>query len=134
MFFGYLLPSILTLIYDYEELRQEDFGILNGICDTILLSIKSRFDYLFEINEKSKIAITAAVLIPSVKLTRWLNMYKRYISWLDSKKIIRLILDKETTETDDVVVAENLTDTNLSFFNTILFVGQKNRNEFNFII
>ena len=119
MFFFYLLPSILTLIYDYEELRQEDFGILNGICDTILLSIKSRFDYLFEINEKSKIAITAAVLIPSVKLTRWLNMYKRYISWLDSKKIIRLILDKETTETDDVVVAENLTDTNLSFFNTM---------------
>lgn len=106
-FYGYLLPTILSLKVKLEKLRI-DVKIKNikVILDRLLVSLEKRFSNLFIISENSHDAIIAATTIPAVKL-RWLNVLRETDKDADSRAIIKIIVNSTYTLFDPEQLLNN---------------------------
>ena len=93
-FFGFLLPSILTAVHEYREMKNLNFEVLNDIVDCVIESIKKRFHVLFTKNSTSKMAVISALLIPGFKL-RWVNIYKSLFEGDGYNNIIEMLIETE---------------------------------------
>ncbi|XP_031327898.1 uncharacterized protein LOC116159121 [Photinus pyralis] len=84
-FFGFLLPSLLSLSNRYEKMLQSQRFIYGGdqITQMCLDSLRKRFSDL--LNLRSKEAVFAAVLLPQFKF-RWYNVVKHPTITIDDIK------------------------------------------------
>lgn len=93
MYYGYLLPSIISLKVKLEKLNDAvSLRNIKIILDKVIQKFDTRFSIFFSINKDSVDAIIAATtIIPSIKL-RWLNVFKETNPSVDKKTIVQLIL------------------------------------------
>lgn len=109
-YYGYLLPSILSLKVKLEKLESDGTNSPVSILKkTLIEKLQTRFADLFSVNENSKLAVIAAVLIPSVKL-RWIKIIVDKDNIDATKKyIIEMIVNEGTQLFSDL--PENIANT-----------------------
>lgn len=95
-FYGYLLPTILSLKVKLDRIKSEiNINNMKIVLNKIIESLLKRFAHLFKITEQpnSKDSIIAAVTIPSVKL-RWLKIFQETDPTIDFSKMTKLIVEE----------------------------------------
>lgn len=93
-FYGYLLPSIISLKVKFDKLKQDlNIKNLQFVVEKLVMQLQKRFQELFSVNDESLEAIIASVTIPSVKL-RWLNVYQETDPTINKQNLINTIINK----------------------------------------
>ena len=89
IYFGYLIPSLVTLFTKWRKLSESNTLIhLKNQLKDIETALQERFDKFFVLNESVNDAIVAAVLCPSIK-TKWFVHNKYFLT-----KISLIIIGK----------------------------------------
>lgn len=73
MFFGYFIPTLVSIRVKMRRLESEQFLHLAGINIEMQLALLKRFEIFFYLKEESLDPVIAAIVIPDVKL-KFLNI------------------------------------------------------------
>ena len=96
-FYGFQFPAILSLKRKYDKMQHnpalKDLKMLTSV---VIDSLNERFGYLRTVNEQSRDAIIAAIVIPSMKL-RWLNALNEFDQLNDFKTMHNLVAQAMNT-------------------------------------
>lgn len=96
MYFGYLMPAILSLLSKLEDAKIA-CRMLRPLVVSIITSVKTRFSYIFDINND---VVVASVLNPNIKL-KWMAGMERHGSPVSVEDIKTLIKTKVSRMIDD---------------------------------
>lgn len=89
-YFGYLLPSILSLKNQLHKLKSKKFKYGGELMlNAVIAGLEHRFSNLLQL--QSKDAVTAAVLCPNFKL-RWYNCLKDQPDIISIESIKKLVI------------------------------------------
>lgn len=93
-YFGYVLPSILSLKVNLSKLQTEkEIKLLSAVLEKLCSSLARRFECFFSLNLNSEEAIIAALTLPTIKL-RWLPVLRESNPTIDNRDIQKLFINK----------------------------------------